>query len=126
DKLTLTAPVAGTVLFRSVDPGEVAQPSAPLITLAQLDELTITVYVQEDRYGAVLIGTEAVVEVDSFPGAEFNAEVVRIADQAEFTPRNVQTQEGRRATVYAIKLDVENLDGKLKPGMPADVTFILK
>ncbi len=126
DKLTLTAPVAGTVLFRSVDPGEVAQPSTPLITLAQLDALTITVYVQEDRYGEVSIGTQALVEVDSFPGVEFDAEVVRIADQAEFTPRNVQTQEGRRATVYAVKLNVENVDGRLKPGMPADVTFILK
>ena len=126
DKLTLSAPVAGTVLFRSIDPGEVAQPGMPLITLAQLDALTITVYVPEDRYGLVSVGTPAVVQVDSFPKDEFAGEVVRIADQAEFTPRNVQTAEGRRATVYAIKLNVVNLDGKLKPGMPADVTFTLK
>jgi multidrug resistance efflux pump len=126
DKLVLSAPVDGTILFRSIDPGEVAQPGTPLITLAQLDQLTITVYVQEDRYGTISIGTQALVEVDSYPKDQFNAEVVRIADQAEFTPRNVQTEEGRRATVYAIKLDVENLDGKLKPGMPADVTFNLE
>jgi HlyD family secretion protein len=125
-KLTLHAPVDGTVLFRSIDPGEVAQPGTPLITLAQLDDLTITVYILEDRYGAVSLGTQATVQVDSFPKDEFSAEVVRIADQAEFTPRNVQTEEGRRATVYAVELNVENLDGKLKPGMPADVIFNLK
>jgi len=51
------------------------------------------------------------------------ATVVHIADEAEFTPRNVQTVEGRRATVYAVKLDVPNPESKLKPGMPADVTF---
>ena len=61
--------------------------------------------------------------VDSYPGVTFPATVVTIADQAEFTPRNVQTAEGRRTTVYAIKLDVSNPDGQLKPGMPADVSF---
>jgi hypothetical protein len=63
------------------------------------------------------------VAVDSFPGESFAAEVVRIADQAEFTPRNVQTEEGRRTTVFAVELTVENPEGKLKPGMPADVEF---
>jgi HlyD family secretion protein len=61
--------------------------------------------------------------VDSFPGQTFEAAVVHIADQAEYTPRNVQTAEGRRTTVFAVKLAVENPDGKLKPGMPADVSF---
>ena len=61
--------------------------------------------------------------VDSYPGVAFTGTVVHIADQAEFTPRNVQTAEGRSTTVYAIKLDVPNPEGKLKPGMPADVSF---
>jgi HlyD family secretion protein len=61
--------------------------------------------------------------VDAYPGVTFTTTVVHIADQAEFTPRNVQTVEGRRTTVYAIKLDVPNPDDKLKPGMPADVSF---
>jgi hypothetical protein len=64
--------------------------------------------------------------VDSFPGETFSGTVVYISDQAEFTPRNVQTVEGRKTTVYAIKLNVPNADLKLKPGMPADVTFIQK
>lgn len=60
---------------------------------------------------------------DSHPGESFEAVVTRIADRAEFTPRNVQTEEDRRSTVYAIVLRVDDPDGKLKPGMPADVTF---
>ena len=61
--------------------------------------------------------------VDSFPGEVFKASVVYISDQGEFTPRNVQTQEGRRSTVFAVELSIRNDDGKLKPGMPADVAF---
>jgi multidrug resistance efflux pump len=122
-KLNLTAPSDGIVLSRSVEAGEVVAPGAPLLTLGRLDNLTITVYIPEDRYGNVSIGQTARVSVDSFPGQEFTASVARIADQAEFTPRNVQTQEGRRTTVFALELIVEDPDGWLKPGMPADVTF---
>ncbi len=123
DKLLVTTPVDGVVLVRTAEPGEVLVAGAPLITLLQLEDLTITVYVPEDRYGAIRLGQAASVRVDSFPGEAFPATVVHIADQAEFTPRNVQTEEGRRTTVFAIQLRVENQDGKLKPGMPADVTF---
>ena len=63
------------------------------------------------------------MKVDSFPNETFTAKVTRIADQAEFTPRNVQTAEGRATTVFAVKLAVDNAGGKLKPGMPADVYF---
>lgn len=123
EKLYLTAPVTGVVLSRAVEVGEVIAPGAPLMTLGQLDDLTITVYVSEDRYGNIRLGQNAWVTVDSFPGDTFTANVVRIADQAEFTPRNVQTEEGRRTTVFAIELTVSDAGSKLKPGMPADVTF---
>jgi len=123
EKLEVIAPMAGTVLFRSIEPGEIAQPGAPLITLAQLSNLTVTVYLQEDRYGAISLGDQAVVTVDSFPGMKFTAVVIQIADQAEFTPRNVQTVDGRKTTVFAIKLSIQDPQGKLKPGMPADVLF---
>ncbi|MGD9093548.1 MAG: efflux RND transporter periplasmic adaptor subunit [Anaerolineales bacterium] len=123
DKLVITSPIDGIVLSRSTEPGEVAAPGSPLITLARLEDLTITVYIAEDRYGTISIGQTARVEVDSFPGEVFEARVIRIADEAEFTPRNVQTEEGRRNTVFALELAVENPEGKLKPGMPADVDF---
>ena len=122
-KLTISAPLAGVVLTRAVEPGEYAAPGATLVELGQLDALTITVYVPEDRYGQLQLGQTAEVTVDSFPSEAFGATVVHIADQAEFTPRNVQTPEGRRSTVFAIRLAVADEQGKLKPGMPADVTF---
>jgi multidrug resistance efflux pump len=123
EKLTLSSMIDGIVLERSIEPGEVALPGTPLFTLAELEDLTITVYVPEDRYGEIMLGQSAWVTVDSFPGESIPALVIHIADQAEYTPRNVQTQEGRRTTVFAIKLNIENREGKLKPGMPADVSF---
>ncbi|MBI3160806.1 MAG: efflux RND transporter periplasmic adaptor subunit [Chloroflexi bacterium] len=123
EKMTVRAPRDGIVLSRSVEPGEVVLPGAPLITLADLSSLTITVFLPEDLYGRVSLGAEAGVRVDSFPGEVFSGEVVRIADQAEFTPRNVQTVEGRKTTVFAIELRVDDPQGRLKPGMPADVDF---
>lgn len=124
DQLTLHAPVAGTVLGRMVEPGEVIGPGAPAMTIGQLSDLRVTVYVPEDRYGEINLGDVAEVQVDSFPEESFEAVVTHIADQAEFTPRNVQTQEERQTTVYAIKLKLKDPEGKLKPGMPADVRFI--
>ena len=123
DKTTIEAPSDGIILTRAVEPGEVASTGAPLLTLARLDALTLTIYLPEDRYGAVALGQTVSVTVDSFPGQTFMAKVVHIADAAEFTPRNVQTAEGRRTTVFAIKLTIDNPEGKLKPGMPADVAF---
>ncbi len=125
-KLTVYAPMNGVVLQRNVDPGEFVQPGGAAMTMADLNGLTITVYVPEDRYGEISLGQSVSVSVDSFPGETFTAKVSYISDQAEFTPRNVQTAEGRSATVYAIKLKVSDPEGKLKLGMPADVIFIGK
>jgi multidrug resistance efflux pump len=121
--LTVSAPVDGVVLTRSAQPGEVVQAGVPVMTIAKLDTLTVTVYISEDRYGEVKLNDDASLSVDSFPNETFSATVTRIADQAEYTPRNVQTKEERQTTVYAVELSVENPDGKLKPGMPVDVTF---
>jgi len=85
--------------------------------------LTITVYVPENLYGQISLGLQANMKVDSFPNQTFSAQVSNISNQAEFTPRNVQTVEGRSSTVYAIKLTVNDPQGQLKPGMPADVIF---
>jgi HlyD family secretion protein len=122
-KLTVTAPVNGVILMRSIQPGEILAPSAAAMTLGLLDNLSITVYVPENLYGGLSLGQSASVTADSFPGETFNGTVTHIADQAEFTPRNVQTAEGRSTTVFAIKLQIQDTAGKLKPGMPADVVF---
>jgi HlyD family secretion protein len=123
DKLTVVAPADGIILSRLVQPGEVVAPGGKALELGLLGDMTITVYIPEDRYGDISLGQKAEVKVDSFPGEIFNAVVTHIADSAQFTPRNVQTAEGRSTTVYAIKLMLEDPGGKLKPGMPADVSF---
>ena len=119
----IRTPIAGTVLYRSVEPGEFASPGAPLITVADLDRLTLTVYVPEDRYGLILLGESYPVTVDSYPATVFTGTVSHIADRAEFTPRNVQTTDSRKTTVFAIKLALGQNGGQLKPGMPADVNL---
>jgi len=122
-RLEVRAPLAGVVMTRDLEPGEVVQPGTAVITIGELDELSITVFLPEDRYGLVRLGDHAQVTVDSFPGEIFTAQVVHISDTAEYTPRNVQTDEGRRTTVYAIRLEVGEALGKLRPGMPATVLF---
>ncbi len=121
-KLTVYAPLDGIILTRNIEPGEFVQPGAVAVAMADLSNITITVYIPENRL-IISRGQKALVTVDSFPGETFTAEVIHIADQAEFTPRNVQTVEGRSSTVYAIKLKVTDSQGKLKIGMPADVVF---
>jgi HlyD family secretion protein len=124
-KLTVYAPMDGVVLVRNVEPGEFVQPGATAFSMADLNNITITVYVPEDRLQEISLGQKATVTIDVATGTSptFEAEVTHIADQAEFTPRNVQTVEGRSSTVYAIKLKVTNTENILKIGMPADVVF---
>jgi HlyD family secretion protein len=123
EKLVVSSPNGGVILARNIEPGEVVVAGANALTIGKPNDLTITVYIPENRYGEVKLGDAASVSVDSFPNQTFNATITRIADQAEFTPRNVQTAEGRQTTVYAVELAVQNSGGQLKPGMPADVTF---
>jgi len=123
DRLEVRSAVDGVVLLRNIQPGEVIQPGIPSMTLGELENLTVTVYIPQESYGRIKLGDSAVLTADSFPGETFDAVVTRIADRAEFTPRNVQTQEDRRTIVFAIELAVNDRTGRLKPGMPADVTF---
>jgi HlyD family secretion protein len=125
-KTTVTSLVNGMVMTRNAEPGSVVNAGAVLLTIGRLDELTITVYVPEDRIGEVILSQTANVSVDSFPGVVFKGVVTYISDQAEFTPRNVETVSGRKNTVFAVKLTLSETSGKLKPGMPADVIFNTK
>lgn len=122
-RLTIVAPADGTVLARTIEPGETVTPGAALLQIGDLAHLTVTVYVPETRVGQVQIGQAVDVKVDSWPDQTFSGEVSRKADKAEFTPRNVQTADGRASTVFAVTLALAPADGKLSPGMPADVTF---
>jgi multidrug efflux pump subunit AcrA (membrane-fusion protein) len=122
-RMTLAAPSDGIVLSVPVHEGEVAAQGAPLLTLAYLDRVQLTVYVPETMLGQIGVGEAVRVQVDSFPDRTYEGTVVRIADNAEFTPRNVSTQEERSNLVFAVEIDLPNADRTLKPGMPADATF---
>lgn len=119
----ITAPFDGVVLERLVEPEEFAPPGSTVMVVAKPDDLTVKVYLPENRYGQISLGQTYPVSVDSFPGQTFQGKVSQISDKAEFTPRNVQTKDSRQTTVYAVKLTLDPSGGKLKPGMPADVTF---
>lgn len=120
DKMTLRSPIDGTVIERVSHAGETATPGATLLRLGKLRPVTLTIYVPEPDLGQVRVGQPASVRVDAFPNRRFDGEIVFIASEAEFTPKNVQTKEERASLVFAVKIRLPNEKGVLKPGMPAD------
>ena len=123
DKSEVKAPVSGVITALNLENGELASPGMVVLTIAQMEQVTLTVYIPETQYGRIQLGQEVEISADSYPGERFTGHVQHIADQAEFTPRNVATTEGRKATVYAVKILIANPELDLKPGMPADADF---
>lgn len=123
EMFALTAPIDGVVVDVIMRPGEVAAAGATLLTIADLNKLTLTVYVPQDQLGQVHLDQPVAITVNSFPNRAFTGYVSRIADRAEFTPRNVATQEERVNLVFAVEITVINENGALKMGMPADVVI---
>ncbi len=124
-KLTISAPEDGTVLTRAVEPGEMALPGATLIEIGRLDRLELTVYLPEEKFGSVKPDQNVRASVDAYPGRVFEGTVLRMSNEAEFTPTNVQTKEDRTRLVYAVTISLDNPDLALKPGMIADVNFAI-
>ncbi|MBN1937656.1 MAG: efflux RND transporter periplasmic adaptor subunit [Anaerolineae bacterium] len=122
-QMTLTAPVDGIVVALTAHPGEIAAQGATLITLADLYQMQLTVYLPATQIGLIKLGDPAQISVDSFAGQTFAGIVAHIADTAQFTPRNVATQEERANLVFGVEIHLDNPDGALKPGMPADVVL---
>lgn len=123
-RLLLRAPGEGVVLEQIAQAGESVVPAMSLLILGDLRHVTVRVFVPEPRIGEVCTGQRASVTVDSYPGRQFLGTVSRIAERAEYTPRNVATREGRQNTFYSVEIAVDNEDLALKPGMPADVSFL--
>ena len=122
-KFALTSPVDGVVLNQALRAGEVAAAAATILTIADLSQATLIVYVPVNRIGQVRLGQQVQVTVDSFPDRTFSGRVTHVGDKPEFTPRNVATKEERLNTFYAVEISLPNADGLLKPGMPADAAF---
>jgi HlyD family secretion protein len=116
------APFDGVVTVRQREPGESVAPGSPVVTLANLADRWVRIYIAENRLGAVKLGASATITTDTYKGREYPGAVSFIASEAEFTPRNVQTTEERVKLVYAVKVRVTaDTAMALKPGMPADV-----
>ncbi len=121
----LRAPVAGVVLVRQAELGEVVSPGTPVVTMADLKNIWMRGYIAETDLGRVKWGQSAVVRTDSYPGKAYHGRVSFISSEAEFTPKSVETHRERVTLVYRIKVEVENSRHELKPGMPADATIEL-
>jgi HlyD family secretion protein len=120
----IAAPFAGVVTTRHREPGEVVGAGAPVVTLLDLDDRWVRIYVREDAIGRVQLGSAAEIRSDTYPDRVYGGEVVFIGSEAEFTPRNVQTTEERTKLVYPVKVRITGDPAfELKPGVPADVTI---
>jgi len=120
------APLSGVVLRKNVEEGETVAAGITVMTIGDLENPWVKVYVKEGNLGFVKLGQKAEVQVDSFPGKKYEGTVAYISSEAEFTPRTVQTREERVKLVFGVKLKVKNVNNELKPGMPADVKILLK
>ncbi|MDR7469327.1 MAG: efflux RND transporter periplasmic adaptor subunit [Armatimonadota bacterium] len=125
ENLVLTSPIDGVVVARHAREGEVVAAGAPVLTVADLEEVWVRLFVPLPHLGRVVLGQPVEVRTDALPQRTFHGSVTEIAQQAEFTPKNVQTQEERVKLVFAVKVTIPNPDHLLKPGMPADATIRL-
>jgi HlyD family secretion protein len=119
-EMIILSPLDGVVLRKNLEVGEMATPGVSILTLMNPRELWVRAYVPEEEIGRIKIGDPARVKVDAYPGRTFPGRIIEIASEAEFTPKNVQTKKERVNLVFRIKIAVDNPEGILKPGMPAD------
>lgn len=122
---TLLAPISGVVLSKSVEPGEQVAAGTPVVTLGDTGECWLKGYIPETELGRVKLGQQARVSTDSHPGKFYQGRVSFISSEAEFTPKNVQTEKERVKLVYRIKISLPNPGMELKPGMPADAEIVI-
>ena len=116
----LASPASGVVMAKNIEPGEQVAAGTPVVTIGELDSVWVRAYINESDLGRVKVGQKARVTVDTWPGKSYEGIVTFIASEAEFTPKNVQTQKERVKLVYRVKVTIPNPNMELKPGMPAD------
>jgi HlyD family secretion protein len=122
---TILAPLAGIVMTKRAEQGEIVNPGFPIVVLIDPDDLWLRVYIPESEIGLVKLGQLASIAVDSFPKRKFEGKVTEISPKAEFTPRTVQTKKERVNLVFGVKIALDNRERLLKPGMPADAEIIV-
>jgi HlyD family secretion protein len=122
---TLCAPSTGVITVRQAELGEVVSPGSPVVTLADLDHIWLRAYIAETDLGRIHWGQDATITTDTYPGKQYHGRISFISPDAEFTPKSVQTYKERVTLVYRIKIDIDNPNHELKPGMPADARIDL-
>jgi HlyD family secretion protein len=120
------AAASGVILAKNAEQGETVSAGSPVYTIGDLGKPWVRVYVNENKLGALKLGQNAEVMTDSYPGKRYEGTVTYISSDAEFTPKNIQTQEERVKLVFGVKVSVTNSNNELKPGMPADVRIFLE
>lgn len=123
--LTVTSPINGIVVTRTVEPGEVIAAGTTILSVIDLSDVYLRGYIPEGRLGEVRVGQPAHVFLDSAPNQPLDATVDAIDTEASFTPENIYFQSDRVTQVFSLKLGIENPNGYAKPGMPADGEIIL-
>jgi len=118
--LKITAPIAGTILTRSAEPGRVIAAGQTILTMVDLQKLYLRGFVPEGDVGKVKVGQQAKIYLDSNPKEEIQAEVIRIDPHVMFTPENTYFKDDRVKQVMGVKLGLKGAFGLAKPGMPAD------
>lgn len=124
--LTITSPINGIVVTRTVEPGEVIAAGTTILSVIDLSDVYLRGYIPEGRLGEVRVGQPAHVFLDSDPNQPLDATVDAIDTEASFTPENIYFQSDRVTQVFGLKLGIENPNGYAKPGMPADGEIILE
>jgi HlyD family secretion protein len=121
--LTLTAPVAGVVLSRNAEPGEILATGQSAVTLGEIQRPWVRVYVSSHDLPTISVGQTARGALDEMPNRIFNGRVVAINTQAEFTPRVALTEEERADLMFGVKVEFTDSTSMLKPGLPITVTI---
>jgi len=120
------SPVDGVVLVKAADVGEVLAAGTTVVTVGDIDHPWLRAYINETDLGRVKLGAKARITTDSYPGKVYEGRISFIASEAEFTPKQIQTQEERVKLVYRIKIDMANPRHELKSNMPADAEIPLE
>lgn len=120
----LSSPLDGFVLVKSAEVGEFVPTGSTIFSIADLKNVWLTGYINETDLGRVKLGQEADIKTDTYPDKIYQGKVSFISQEAEFTPKQIQTKEERTKLVYRIKISLDNSNLELKPGMPADAEII--
>ncbi|SPE40050.1 Secretion protein HlyD family protein [Candidatus Sulfopaludibacter sp. SbA3] len=120
------SPVDGVVLVKSADVGEILAPGTTVVTVGDIEHPWLRGYINETDLGKVKLGSKVNVKTDSYPGKTYNGRVIFIASEAEFTPKQIQTEQERVKLVYRIKIELDNSSRELKSNMPADGEIVLQ